>query len=35
MKLIFFILHSVLRFEAKLVLGPYMGSVEYIDENFI
>jgi hypothetical protein len=35
MRLVFFILHSVLKFEAKLLLGPYMGSFEYIDEHFI
>jgi len=35
MRLIFFILHSVLKFEAKLLLGPLMGSFEYVDENFV
>jgi hypothetical protein len=33
MRFICIILLSVLKFEAKLLLGPYMGSFEYIDEN--
>ena len=32
---LFFILHSVLKFEAQLLFGPYMGNFDCIDENFI